>query len=434
MDKGDVVREAATASVRSILKLFPHEALGHVLRHLESALSQTKQWKSKVGILDAIRTLAAQNKEYIGEELGTTLPHIESAMHDTKAEVSSAAVKCGTTLCGTLPNPDLIPHVTILVKCMSNPETVGAAIKALSNTTFVAEVTSPSLAVLVPLLTRALNDRSMEVQRRTVIVIDNLVKLVRDPKVAARYLSGLVDGVNKIVQTASFPEVREFAAAAHATLIKAGASSGAPPPAPRDMQAETESTLRELAPFIPDKLFVSVQPMKPFHPSFATCLNFVGSLIAELVHDTHYTNEDAWKRTIGIYLAPWITHYGESNDQDGSKLAEAARSHFYALYKAQFVKKVDTNSEEGEILCETLFSLAYGALLLLSHTTLRLIRGRRYGILAPNGSGKSTLLRAIKDGKVENFPPQDVLKAIMVEHALQGEDGSLHIIDFLASG
>jgi hypothetical protein len=45
----------------------------------------------------------------------------------------------------------------------------------------VAEVTATALVVLVAVLTRALNDRSMEVQRRAVVVIDNLVKLVRDP-------------------------------------------------------------------------------------------------------------------------------------------------------------------------------------------------------------------------------------------------------------
>lgn len=48
----------------------------------------------------------------------------------------------------------------------------------------------------------------MEVQRRTVVVIDNLVKLVRDPNVAATYLSPLVDGVQKIAKGAAFPEVR----------------------------------------------------------------------------------------------------------------------------------------------------------------------------------------------------------------------------------
>jgi hypothetical protein len=90
---------------------------------------------------------------------------------------------------------------------MSNPDTVPACIKALSSATFVAEVTAPALAVLVPLLLRALNDRSMEVQRRTVVVIENLVKLVRNPQVAARYLSPLVDGVKKIAESAAFPEV-----------------------------------------------------------------------------------------------------------------------------------------------------------------------------------------------------------------------------------
>lgn len=116
-------------------------------------------------------------------------------------------MKCATSLCTTLANADLVPHIPVLVKCMANPDSVPACIKALSSTTFVSEVTSPALAVLVPLLMRALNDRSMDVQRRSVIVIDNLVKLVRDPTVAATYLSPLVDGVSKIATGAAFPEV-----------------------------------------------------------------------------------------------------------------------------------------------------------------------------------------------------------------------------------
>jgi elongation factor 3 len=125
-------------------------------------------------------------------------------------QVSSAAIKCATSLCTTLANPDLVPHIPVLVKCMSNPESVPACIKALSSTTFVAEVTAPALAVLVPLMIRALNDRSMEVQRRTVVVVDNLVKLVRNPNVAAMYLSPLVEGVQKIAKGAAFPEVGDL--------------------------------------------------------------------------------------------------------------------------------------------------------------------------------------------------------------------------------
>lgn len=81
-----------------------------------------------------------------------------------------------------------------------------------------------------------------------------------------------------------------------------------------------------------------------------------------------------------------------------------------------------------------MFSLAYGGLLLLNHTNLKLYRGHRYGICAGNGKGKSTLMKAIRDGKVEGFPPQDELRTIMVEHALQGEDTGSSIINFIASG
>jgi elongation factor 3 len=102
--------------------------------------------------------------------------------------------------------------------------------------------------------------------------------------------------------------------------------------------------------------------------------------------------------------------------------------------QAKHAPSHDGISEEGELLCDTVFSLAYGALLLLSHTTLKLYRGRRYGILGQNGSGKSTLMRQLREGKVESFPPQDELRCVMVEHALQGEDTSLSVIDFIASG
>lgn len=217
------MRVAATAATKAILQLFPPEATRTVFRSLEDILEKGK-WQTKMGALDALKNFVATAQESVADELGHILPKVELAMHDTKKEVlvrvahgcqyhltihqvATSAVKCATSLCNTLANPDLAPHVPALVKCMSNPDTVSACIKALSSTTFIAEVTAPALAVLVPLLMRALNDRSMEVQRRTVVVIDNLVKLVRNPQVAARYLSPLVDGVKKIAESAAFPEV-----------------------------------------------------------------------------------------------------------------------------------------------------------------------------------------------------------------------------------
>lgn len=87
MDKGDVVRIAATAATKTILKVFPPEATRLVYRHLEDILEKGK-WRTKVGALDAIRSFVDRAKDEVAEELGNVLPKVEKAMHDTKPEVN----------------------------------------------------------------------------------------------------------------------------------------------------------------------------------------------------------------------------------------------------------------------------------------------------------------------------------------------------------
>lgn len=86
MDKGDVVRIAAGAAVKAILKLFPPEATRVVFRELETILDNGK-WRTMVGVLDAFRSFVVPAKDAVAAELVAVLPKIEGAMHDTKQEV-----------------------------------------------------------------------------------------------------------------------------------------------------------------------------------------------------------------------------------------------------------------------------------------------------------------------------------------------------------
>lgn len=87
MDKGDVVRAAATAAVKSILKLFPPESTHVVFDTLETILD-TGKWRTKVGVLDAFKVFVSPARDAVAAELGDILPKVEHAMHDTKQEVS----------------------------------------------------------------------------------------------------------------------------------------------------------------------------------------------------------------------------------------------------------------------------------------------------------------------------------------------------------
>jgi len=207
---------------------------------------------------------------------------------------------------------------------MANPDSVPACIKALSSTTFVAEVKAPALAVLVPLLMRALNDRSMEVQRRTVVVIDNLVKLVRDPKIAAIYLSPLVEGVQKIAVGASFPEVRAFAEGALKTLLKSGASTNGSPPTNRDIQIETAEALSTLLFYLPGDL---LSDKRPKYSLLVKSLEFQSLLVADLVSKRNFSDVAVWTRCVGVYMSVWL------DNNRGTEFAEAVRLHYHAIDK-----------------------------------------------------------------------------------------------------
>ena len=430
MDKGQPVRSAVNSAMTALIKASAPEGSRSLLEVLCKVLEEAKGWRTKVAALKAMEGCVKQGaEEWVAAELGKVIPFVEAAMHDTKQEVSAAANKTATALCSTLPNPDVLKHIALLVSAMAAPAAVPGTIKALSSTTFVAEVTGPTLAVMVPLLTRALKERSTDTQRMTCVVIGNLVKLVRDPLVAAQYLSPLVSGVQQIAEGAAFPEIRAFAQSALDILHSAGASASATPLPPRDVLLSVTEALTVIIahcgiPGLPANPSIPLSASAPTNPVVAHAIEYQANIVADLVEIRRF-DAAVWEgKGLGSFMKLLL-------GSDGAAATTAIRQAFLDLDKAKFAPPEEDDGSEGQLLCDIQFSLAYGGLLLLNHTNLKLRRGRRYGICAANGAGKSTLMKAIRDQKVEGFPSQDELRCLMVEHALQGEDTSIAIVDFV---
>jgi elongation factor 3 len=86
MDKGEVVRQAAAAATKTILKLFPPGSARIVFKTLEGIIENGK-WRAKAGALDAMRIFVSGAEEAVATELAAILPPVTAAMHDTKNEV-----------------------------------------------------------------------------------------------------------------------------------------------------------------------------------------------------------------------------------------------------------------------------------------------------------------------------------------------------------
>jgi elongation factor 3 len=74
------------------------------------------------------------------------------------------------------------------------------------------------LAVLVPLMVRALRERSTITKRRASIIIENMSKLVQNPADARPFLPLLLPGLEEVAQASADPELREVAGRARDAL------------------------------------------------------------------------------------------------------------------------------------------------------------------------------------------------------------------------
>ena len=328
-----------------------------------------------------------------------------------------------TSLTTLLSNDDVAPRIPLLIKTMEKPstETLQKAIHALSQTTFVAIVTSPVLALLTPLLERSLNtpNTAQEVLRQTVVVVENLTKLVHDPIEARTFLPKLKPGVQGVKDRASLPEVRELATRALNVIKKAMRDDDGNVASGQLAPTTAEDVLKVLEKEVKLSGGITGQPGDP--ELWLLAKKYISDMVKEDVNMRHMER-------IPPSTEPYLLHLLQ--EDKAKDVAQAVEKHFVEEDHRKFGQPIKPASGEVEIV-NTDFSLAYGGMLLLSHTNITLHKGHRYGLCGRNGAGKSTLMRSIAEGKLEGFPSKDELKTCFVEHN-QGEDADLSILEFVS--
>ncbi|KAF2036267.1 hypothetical protein EK21DRAFT_52893 [Setomelanomma holmii] len=441
-DKTASVKESAKYALDALFENLSAEAkVVGLLPVLTKYLGKKSgKWQGAVGAFELLGRMADKAKmgmesfevekekdvlrESMGKKLEGLIPVVEAGMHDLKSEVAKQALKTMNSLTTLLQNDDIAPRIPLLVKSIEDPSTqsLQKAIHALSQTTFVAIVTSPVLAMVTPLLERSLNTptTTQEVTRQTVVVVENLTKLVHDPVEARAFLPKLKPGVKAVQDRASLPEVREIGARALAVIEKAMAD--------KDGNIDSGAIARMQPADVANVITQQISAVGNMYgfPGDAEVWACAKSYISEMIAEDINQREIARiPQLIAPYLQPVM------NPGDAEKVAEAVHKFYLDEDHRKFGQPAVVEEGETEIVNAT-FSLGYGGMLLLSHTNLRLLKGHRYGLCGRNGAGKSTLMRSMADGKLEGYPPQDVVKTCFVEHN-QGENADLTIFEYICN-
>ena len=97
------------------------------------------------------------------------------------------------------------------------------------------------------------------------------------------------------------------------------------------------------------------------------------------MYDSQVFDKPNWSHSILPYISPII------GEDKGKEIVDPLMNHYIEMNKLREKTKAEVDEDEGEELCNCEFSLAYGGMILLNNTKLRLTRGQRYGLCGPNG-------------------------------------------------
>ena len=181
-DKVKTVANAVDACLSAFVQAVNPYAAATLLPFLYAGMG-TISWKTKVGCLKLLGTLAHTAPTQIGQLLPEVVPKVTENMWDTKPEVKQAAKACLGECCTVIHNPDVQP--------------------------------------IVPVLGRGLRDRDVQTKRKCCVVVDNMCKLVCDAKDVEPFVDKLLPELKKVEEDVPIPEIRAYGAKAKATLVKA---------------------------------------------------------------------------------------------------------------------------------------------------------------------------------------------------------------------
>lgn len=243
----DHVREAAQIAAKVIMGRLSAHGVKVVLTPILTSLPTETAWKTRQEAIRLLGTMAHCAPKQLASCLPQIVPRLVEAGYDPHPKVKESAKSAMIDISSVIKNPEVARLSPVLLSALSDPANkTKDALEALLECEFMHSIDAPSLALLVPILARALRDRGADLKRKSAAITGNMMTMVSDPKFLLPYLQQVLPGLRDCLLD-PIPDVRATSAKALGSLI-AGVGE--------------EEELAELVPWLTSTLCAEASPVE----------------------------------------------------------------------------------------------------------------------------------------------------------------------------